>query len=388
MSRIILGSYMTRYPLGGMMSYTVQWLVGLRDLGHEVYLVEKSGYPQSCYDAAADVMSDDCSYGTRVVADLFSQLGLGDRWCFVDAAGRFHGLSPDKVSSLFRSGDLFVDLGTHGAWLDEAAGLIRVLVDGEPAFTQMKMVKRQAAGESLPEYDFYYTVGQNIGTDRTPAPTAGRTWRTIYYPVAMQLFEQKPAAGGAPFTTVMNWQSHDPLEFDGRTYGQKDVEFPKFMALPRLTRETLEIAVSGKNVPTEDLSAAGWHVQDGHAVTLSFNSFRDYVARSKGEFSVCKNVFVATNSGWFGDRNAVYLASGRPVVMQDTGFSAHLPCGEGLLAVRSAQEAAEGIDRISRDYERHSRAALAIARDHLDARRVLGRFLRQIGLPERGPGSA
>ena len=387
MSRIIVGSYMIRCPLGGMMSYTAQWLVGLQDLGHDVYLVEKSGYPRSCYDPEADAMTDDCTYGTRAVSALFAQLDMGARWSFVDASGVYHGMSRETVTSLFRSADAFVDLGTHGTWLDEADGLPRVLVDGEPSFTQMKMVKRQAAGEVLPVYDYYYTVGQNIGTAASTAPTAGRAWRHIYYPVVTRLFASADTPDhDARFTTVMNWQTHEPLEFEGRIYRQKDVEFARFMALPSLTRQPLEVAVAGRAVPTAALAAAGWQVRDAHAVTRSFDSFRRYVATSKGEFSVCKHVFVATTSGWFGDRNAAYLASGRPVVLQDTGFSAHLPCGEGLFAVTSADEAVDALERAARDYRRHSRAALAVAHEHLDAPKVLGPFLRDIGLPVRGRG--
>ncbi len=158
------------------------------------------------------------------------------------------------------------------------------------------------------------------------------------------------------------------------------VDSGKFMALPGQTTASLEIAVSGKNVPNAQLMDAGWRIRDAHDVTLSFDSYAEYIRASKGEFSVSKNVFVATNSAWFSDRSAVYLASGRPVVLQDTGFSAHLPCGQGLFAVRTVEEAAAAINEINGNYERHSSWAHDIAVEYLDATKVLGRFLCELGL--------
>jgi hypothetical protein len=142
----------------------------------------------------------------------------------------------------------------------------------------------------------------------------------------------------------------------------------------------LEIAVAGKKVPTAQLMRAGWHVRDAHGVTTSYDTFEAYIHASRGEFSVCKNVFVATNSGWFSDRSAAYLACGRPVVMQATGFCSHLPCGQGLFSVRTAAEAAAALNEINADYERHSKCARAIALEYLAASKVLGRFLSELGI--------
>jgi hypothetical protein len=372
---------MVRYPLGGNLSWTVQWLVGFRQLGHEVYLVEKAGWPDACFDPSRGVMGDDCSYGARAVRELLARFGLGESWCFVDARGRYHGLPRERVEALFRSADLFVDIGSHGTWLGEAAAArLRVLVDGEPGFTQMKWEGRLAAGGALPEYDAYDTNGANVGTERSTAPTAGRNWRPLYNPVVVGLFDGRPPPpADAPFTTVMNWQAHRPIEFRGRTYGQKDVEFEKFLQLPRLTAAALEAAVAG-GAPAERLRARGWRLRRAHEVTASYDAYAEYIAASRGEFSVAKNVFVATRSGWFSDRSAAYLASGRPVVLQDTGFSDHLPCGRGLFAVNTVEEAAAAIDAVAGDYERHARWAREVAREHLDASAVLGRLLSELGV--------
>ncbi len=193
-------------------------------------------------------------------------------------------------------------------------------------------------------------------------------------------FEQLPAPPTAPFTTVMNWQSYEPLKSNGTTFGHKNIEFPKFFELPRKAKAKFIIAVSGKEVPTQKLTELGWHLEDAHQVTVSYDSFRRFIRDSKGEFGVCKNGFVATSSGWFSDRSAAYLASGRPVVLQDTGFSSHLPCGEGLFAVNSADDAAAAVEKINSDYETHSRRARAIAFEYLDSVKVLGSMLNDLGV--------
>jgi hypothetical protein len=381
MARIVLGSYMVRYPLGGMLSWVLQYLVGLQRLGHAVYFVEKSGYANSCYDPFRNVMSDDCSYGVAILDGLGARFDLRDRWCFVDAHERYHGLSRDRVETVFKSADLFIDMGTHGAWLSEAADTsLRIVIDGEPGFTQIKMEQQLAAGVSASSYDFYYTVGSNIGTARSTAPTARKEWRSVFHPVVTDMFRSEVAHTNAAFTTVMNWQSHSPIDFNGVRYGQKDLEFSKFMDLPRRTTVPLEVAVGGKNVPTTRLMDAGWRVRDAREVALSYDSFRDYIRASRGEFSVCKHVFVATNSGWFSDRSAAYLASGRPVVLQDTGFSERLPCGRGLFAVRTVDEAASAIEEISGNYEYHAKEARDLAVEFLDAPKVLGRLLQELGI--------
>ena len=381
MARIILGSYMIRYPLGGVLSSSLQWLAGFQQLGHDVYLVEKSGWAGSCYDPVKNVMSDDCTYGVQAVKELLSRFGLEAKWCYVDATGNYHGMSRQRVEETFRSADLFIDRGTHGAWMEEASATrLRVFVDGEPAFRQMMMENDLKRGISFPHYDYYFTTGRNIGTNLSLAPTAGKRWLSIFHPVAVGLFVVQPCNRDAAFTTVMNWQSHPPVVFNGVTYGHKDVEFHRFMSLPLRTRIPLEVAVAGKKTPYQRLTECGWRVRDAHAVTISFESYLRYAGDSRGEFSICKQGYARTNCGWFSDRSAAYLACGRPVVMQETGFSDHLPCGEGLFAFHTADEALAALEEVNGNYDRHSRKAGELALEYLDASKVLGGMLAQIGL--------
>jgi hypothetical protein len=383
--RIILGLHMVRYPLGGALSSSLQWLLGLHRLGHEVYVFERANYANSCFDPMKKVMRDDCAYGVGVVADLMKRHGLGDRWCYVDARGEYHGLSEARAAAVFASADVFIDRGTHGAWLDSPPGTLcrgpRVLVDGEPAYNQIHMSQQQEGGGLLQDYDHYFTVGYNIGAPGNPTPTAGKSWGHHFPPVDTTVVQPQPPPDAGPFTTVMKWQSHKQVEFGGRTYGQKDVEFSKFRTLPRISNETFELAITGKKAPDANTFAAqGWLLRDALEVTRTFDAYLDYVACSKGEFSFAKEVFVAFETGWFSDRSAVYLASGRPVVTQDTGFSQHLPTGCGLFAVNTAEEAADAVNRVSRDYRRHSQAAREVACEYMDASKVLGKMLAEIGM--------
>ena len=380
MARIVCSVYMVRYPLGGMLWWSLQWLAGLAKLGHEVWIVEKGNYPQACFDPSSNALTADPTHGLSVVRSILGPYGLSNRVCYADDSGGYHGIARTDIEAVLRSADLLLDLGNHGAWLDDArdAGA-RALVDGEPGYTQMRMVLA-GADRSAPEYDFHYTNGANIGTPLSSAPAAGRDWRHVFNPVMCDVLIPEAPPAGAPFTTVMNWQAHSHIEFEGRTYGQKDVEFERYIDLPQRVSAPVAIAVAGANTPRARLEQNGWRVQDAHGVTATVESYRDYIRASAGEFSVCKNVFVATRSGWFSDRSAAYLASGRPVVIQNTGIRHVLPTGAGLFAVDNVEEAAEAIQRIGADYAHHSRAAREIAVEHLDARVVLARFLREVGI--------
>lgn len=378
MARVIVGSYAVRFPVGGYLSWVLQWLVGFQRLGHEVFFVEKSGWANACYDPSTDRMGDDCSLGLQRLVGALEPFGLERRWCFVDADGHYHGSTRAAIEEVFNTADLFVDMGTHGMWLPEAHRTgVRILVDGDPGYTQMQAVLH---GEDIGDYDHYYTVGRNVGTPRSSVPTLGKPWRPVFDPVVTDLFRCAAADPGAPFSTVMAWQSYEALEFHGRIYGQKDMEFRRFFDLPRRTRVPLEVAVSGDWVPTDRLIGRGWSVEDPLARTESVRAYHDYIAASRGEFTVCKNIYVDTNSGFFSDRSAAYLASGRPVVMQDTGLEGHLPSGCGFFAVRTIEEAAAALDAIDSDYTRHATAARALARDLLDTTTVLPALLAESGL--------
>ncbi len=384
MARIILGSYFVRYPVGGNLSWVLQYLLGFRMLGHDVYVVEKSGYVHSCFDPDRNEMTDDCSYGARAVHGLLSRFDLGDRWCYIDATGAYHGLGRERLLKLLGSCDLFIEMAhTHEAWHEESAqAKVRIVIDADPGFGQIWFAERRDEGILSPafDYDAYFTMGRNVGTPSSSSPTGGLHWRPLFPPVATALWASSQPADGSLFTTVMNWRSYADAEYGGKTYGHKALEFEAFASLPRRTATPLEIAVSGRDVPRARLERLGWRLRDGRLATRTFDDYVAYIQSSKGEFTVCKNGFVAMATGWFSERSALYLANGRPVVMQDTGFSSHLPCGRGLFAVRDVDEAAEAIARIDADYDEHARGAREIAEEFLSATKVLRALLAELGI--------
>lgn len=383
MATIVYSSYVIRYPVGGILSSNLQFLRGFARLGHEVVLVESNGWPNACFDPARRTLDDDPSAGIRSFTAALSAEGLPVRWAFVDLDGSVHGLDRAELDAVFARADLFIDRGLHRTFLEESADVpVRVLVDPDPGYRQIQM--ELESDLERPEFDAYYTYGQNIGTCRSSAPTGGVEWRHLFHPVDVTGASADRPPPGAPFTTVMNWRSLDELTYDGRSYGMKDREFPRFADLPTRVDGPFEVAVQGDAGIPDELATHGWIASDAIDATRDLAAFQSFVSRSFGEFSVLKEVYVALSVGWFSDRSAMYLARGRPVIVQDNGLDGHLPLGEGLFSVRDVDEAAAAVESIRRDPERHRRAARRIAEDHLDTDIVLGRFLMELGLPPKG----
>jgi hypothetical protein len=376
MARFIVSGGILRYPLAGHAQWILGWLVGLQRLGHEVHYVERAGWKDACFDPETWESSDDCSYGARFIRATLTPHGLQDRWSYQDLSGRYLGMSEADLGRAFSQADCYVALWTE--WHERAETVpVRVFFDAEPGLNQIRMELGQLDADRA--FDRYYTVGLNVGTKRSSAPTAGRSWQTMPSTVLVSDFPHAPPVADAAYVSIMNWQSHRNIEYNGVTYGQKDIEFAKFTSLPRLVSAPFELSVAGP-APRDELEANGWNLIAPYEPTKSIASYKAFLAGSRGYFGVAKNVFVATNSGWLGTDAAYSLASGRPVILQDTGFGDHLPTGEGLFAVRDATEAAMAIAEVERDYSRHSAAARAIATEYLDTSVVLPRFLDELGI--------
>ena len=245
MATIIVGAYMVRYPLGGMMSWVFQHLVGFKSLGHDVYFVEKSVYDNSCYNPVTRTMSNDCSHGVKMVNDLLSMAGLQNNWCFVDYQQQYHGLSRSKIEAIFKQADYYIDLGTQNGWEEESQVCkFRVLIDGEPGFSQINYFNNEEMAYRYARYNYFFTNGYNIGRKNNMVPAGNIQWQHMYSPVDTTLFENTSIpAGRASYTTVMNWQSHKPISYKGIEYGQKDIEFSKFIQLPEFVNVNMEAAV-------------------------------------------------------------------------------------------------------------------------------------------------
>jgi hypothetical protein len=260
----------------------------------------------------------------------------------------------------------------------------RVYVDVDPAYTQLWHAAGLDAG--LGGHDAYLTVGTAVGTDRCPLPTAGLRWLPVLPPVLLDAWPAAPAPPAPPrYTTVTSWRgSYGRVAHAGRLLGQKAHELRRLADLPvRVPEVALELALSIDASDEADAGALrkhGWAVVEAATVAGDPFAFRDYVSGSWGEFSVAQGAYVSTRSGWFSDRSAHYLASGRPVVLQDTGYPAVLPTGEGLLSYVTPADAAAALRCAHADPTAHREAARAIAREHLDAERVIARALERLGV--------
>jgi hypothetical protein len=344
------------------------YLLGLRSLGHDVFYIEDTG--ECIYDPVQNVRATDPSYGTDYIQAALEPFGFGDRWAFVNYDGSYHGRSASDVRTFCADADLFLNLsGGTWFWRDEYASIPRsAFIDSDPAFTQLAIAKGVAwYVDFFKRFDRLFTFGANIGTASSPVPVGPFTWHKTRQPVTLEHWrtDRKP---GDLFTSVMTWQI---VSFND-VGGNKDHEFARFIDIPSRTSQRFELAVNG---PRELLQAHGWSTLDGMNATRTPWDYRDFIQGSRGEFGVAKHTYVATRSGWFSDRTSCYLASGRPALVQDTGWTAYLPSREGLLAFSSPDEALAGLDRINGDYSRHARAAVEIAQEYFDAGRVLPRLL-------------
>jgi hypothetical protein len=258
-----------------------------------------------------------------------------------------------------------------------------VYFDDDPGYTQFWQAAG-VAGPRLEGHDEYFTVGANIGTPGCAIPTGGLPWRRTPPPVVLQEWPVAGGGGRGRFTTVASWRGpYGPVAYGGRTYGLKVHEFRKFIGLPGRVRGTFEIALDIHPAERNDLDLLrrhGWRLEDPKKAAPDPWAYRSYVQASAAEFSAAQGVYVQTGSGWFSDRTACYLASGKPALVQDTGFSRNYPVGEGLVAFHTLEEAVAGAERITADYENHSRAARALAERHFDSDKVLGRLVEEVGL--------
>jgi hypothetical protein len=302
--------------------------------------------------------------------------------------GSFAGLSRGEVISYAARADAVISLAAHyrrEPWPLLEAVRPRILIEQDPGYTHIWAADGDPA-EIFGEPDFLFTVGANVGTPRSPIPSCGLEWRPLWPPVVLDWWAAPAPILRDRFTTVGAWRDYGYLELGGQTFGPKVEEFSKFIELPRLAGEELELTLAiDEDDPDRDrLRAHGWRLEEPPLVGTP-DRFREYVTGSLGEFSCAKGGYVGTRSGWFSDRSACYLAAGRPVVLQSTGFEDIMPVGEGVFAVSNVDEATAAIAAVRGDYERHRRAARALAEEFFSAETLMARMLEQSGLPPRGP---
>src|SRR5438093_3270762 len=386
--RIIVTGLVATYPVGGVAWDYLQYVQGFRALGCDVHYLEDTG--QWLYDPVAQTFTADAAVGARYLSECLARLdpALARSWALRAPDGTLLGMDEAALERLCSGTDLFLNL-SGACWLRDGyrGARVKAYVDTDPGYSQAKLAAAEAgkADESIQfsvdlirQHDVFFTLAEHLGQPGCLIPPVGLHWHPTRQPIVLDDWPVRTAPDG-PFTTVMSWKIEPTAPaFGGRIYGGKDVEFLRFLDLPRRTAETLEVALSG-NAPRERIAAAGGHLVEARRVSATMDAYRDYILASRGECSIAKNAYVALRSGWFSTRSAAYLACGKPVVVQETGFSAHVPPGPGLHPFPTAAEAVAALAAVRSDYPTACRHARAVAEECFDARRVLGRLLADAG---------
>lgn len=362
---------------GGAAWAVLQYLLGFRQLGHEVWFVEPIARGKLTPGNADLVRTAAALRFQRVMAAF----GLRESSAMVlEGSTETVGLDHEALRRVAKDADLLVNIS--GMLKDDALVAPirrRLFLDLDPGFNQVWSF--EGIDMRFDAHTHFATVGLCVGQPGCRVPTCGRTWITTCPPVVLS---EWPVANGQTrkaFTTVANWRSYGSLQYDGLFLGQKAHSLRPLIDLPARTRARFDLALTiHRNEPDlAVLKGHHWNLIDPGRAAGTPGSYRQFVSRSTAEFGLAKSGYVATRSGWVSDRSACYLAAGRPVLAQDTGLSSVLPTGDGLLRFASAADAAAGVDAIQRDYQRHRRAARALAEEYFDSQRVLTRLLERVG---------
>lgn len=372
-------------PFAGVAWQGLHYLEGFRRLGHQVVYVEDTGcWP---YDPRRDAVTDDGRYALGWLASVLARCGLERRWAYVAPRGAARGPLGPALPGLFGEVDALVNLtGATVLRAEHLATPVRIYLETDPVLPQIEV----AAGhrftiELLAAHTHHFTFGENLDGPDCGVPATPFAYRPTRQPVVLDWWATADRAGPVrrPFTTVANWrQTGKDVAWNGQRYTwSKHHEFLKVLDLPRRVGVVLELALASSDREARArLRRHGWRVRDAVRLSRALDPYRSYLRRSAGEFTVAKDQNVRLRSGWFSDRSACYLAAGRPVVTQDTGFGKILPTGEGLFAFSTLEEAVAAFEALATDPDRHRRAARAIAREYFAAELVLARLLAAAGL--------
>ena len=377
--RIIVLDFIVRGPLGGMVWSKLQYLQGLMNLGHDVYYLEDSADYPSCYDPVSSITSTNATYGLEFAGRVLERIGFGGRWAYYDAhTSRWFGACSDSVLQICQTADLLINLcGINPLrhWLMDVSA--RIFVDQDPVFTQIGHLTEQEKRDEASRHTAFFSFGENMSSGRSSVPNDGFIWHDTRQPVVLENTSITPGPSRGKFTTVMLWKSYPPRKYNGILYGVKSDSFEPYMDLPHKAGRIFELAIGSSSAPRAQLRSLGWKIRDSRQPTRDPWTFLHYIERSKAEFSVAKQGYVACRSGWFSERSVAYLTSGRPVLVQDTGFSDWLPSGSGVIGFHTPEEAVTGIEDINSRYEHHCRAAREIAAEYFDSRKVLSYLIER-----------
>jgi glycosyltransferase involved in cell wall biosynthesis len=373
-----------RIPLAGVAWQTLHHAIALQRLGYDVHYIEDSGAPP--YDPRVRSVADDCSYNVDFLKQLMDRCGLKDRWAYWDMShNAYYGLDRSGVRRAYQQADAIFNLCAATRLREEHLICpVRIYVQTDPVYEQIKEAQGdQCTVASIGAHTHHFTYGENLGYPDCRVPLDGFNWKVTRPPVLLDLWEYRFNPEAENFTTVTVWRNTGKdIIFDGdKYYWSKHLNFIHFQDLPRRTSQRFELALDADpGTTTQPLKNHGWFLVDAYEKSCDLGTYRDYIYGSRGEFTVSKDLVVRTQSGWFSDRSVCYLAAGKPVVTQETGFSKFISTGRGLFSFANMDEAAAAFEEINSDYAGHCEAAREIAAEYFSAEKVLGKLLQEVGI--------
>jgi hypothetical protein len=381
--RIIVMGFMGSMPIAGVIWQHVHYIAGLQQLGHEVYYVEDSA--RLPYNPETYQVNNDFDYASEILGRLARDFNFQNRWAFCARYLKGNptaGLTLGKIKQLYRDADAILNVcGTQELNDDLLESDRLIYVESDPGVEQIKIDKgTRSTIDYLRRHRALFTFGENVGTKKFPVPVHGFKWLPTRQPVVTRFWEtNRLPARMAVFTSVANWSTSGlkDIGWRGEKYlWSKSREFLRFVTAPKKAGEAFELATNIKDQQTRvTFERNGWRLRPPLDLSIDYWLYREYVQRSKGEFTVAKDQYVRLNTAWFSDRSACYLAAGRPVITQETGFTKLYGGDAGLFAFKSLGEIVDAVKMINADYSKHSRAAREIACEIFDAKRVLGSLL-------------
>ena len=380
-SAVIVG-FVGKLPYAGMTLYNLHYVAGLQDLGYRVHYVERVNAPDECYDPDRNCMTSDPGFAARYIARVLPGFGLPRESTFlVDLEGRCHGGGWTALERAVREADFVLDVAAP-TWLD-ALELCprRAFVDGDPFFTQIACCEAGSpTRQTLAHYPVLFTYATHLGRPDCPIPDGGREWIPTRPLVATRLWRrQAPAPPAAPISCLMHWAAGREIQLQGRRYGHKGRVLEALIDLPSRRRDReFVLAIDGR-APRQRLEAHGWRLQDPLEVTRTLDAYRSFILGSRADLGIAKHAYVASRCGWFSDRALCFLASGRPVLHQETGFSDWLGRRPGVLPFSTLDDLLAALDSLDAEYLRHAAGARSVAEESFEAASVLAQMLDRAG---------
>lgn len=382
--KIIVFGILFWYPLAGVTYQFLHYLIGLKRLGYDPYYIEDSG--RWVYDPTINDLSPDASGNISSVAPILEANGFADRWAFRGnyPDGQCYGMTESQILQLYKDADAFLNVtGAQEIREEHLRCPRRIYVESDPFASQVKVANGdELMIATLEAHDTLFTFGENIGNSDCEIPVNKFRWLPTRQPAVMDLWNNPYEFKGNIYNTITTWHNKGKnIDYQGETYyWTKDREFEKFLELPRRRKVSFELAASVDEEVRQRLNDYGWRQTGSIEISKSIDKYREYILQSRGEFTVARDQYVRPNTGWFSDRSACYLAAGRPVITQETGFSKFLPTGKGLFSFRTMEDVLAAVDEIESDYEGNCRAAREIASEYFSAEKVTGSLMNRARL--------